>query len=1087
MDEIKDNNQFLFESILPNHSNVDYVNFLDYKEEFNIYRYRNFYNGGGVGLSDINNDGLIDIYFTSNMHINKLYLNKGNFVFEDITELAGVGGTQAWSTGVSMADVNGDGYVDIYVCNSGDIDGDHKQNELFLNNGDLTFSEVAENYKVADKGFSTHAAFFDYDKDGDIDLYLLNNSYDAIGKFNLEDNKRWERDPVGGDKLLRNDGAFFTDVSVDAGILGSVIAFGLGVTVGDINMDGWEDIYVSNDFFERDYIYINNQDGTFTEQLEDMTRSISAASMGADMADINNDRFPEIFVTDMIPESDDRLKTKTTFDSWDNYKFAVDNGYHHQFTRNMLHYNNGDGTFSEVGRLSNVFATDWSWGALIFDMDNDGNKDLFVANGIYQDLTDQDYLRYFSNREAVKMVITDDKVDFKKLIAAIPSVKISNYAFRNEGDLNFTNHSGDWGLSEPSHSNGSAYGDLDNDGDLDLVVNNVNMPAFIFKNYSVDSRPDYHYLKFVLKGSDRNTQAIGAKITLYVGSEIKYLEQMPVRGFQSSVDPRPNFGLGKDSEIDSVVVIWPDHNKTVLKNVVSDQILTLSQSDSYEPRDWVTTSDKLNLLFKEIESEKVIDFQHVENEFIDFNREKLIYHMLSTQGPKIDAGDVNGDGLDDFYIGGAKGYPGKLFIQEKSGKFYSTNEQVFEKDKSSEDTDITFFDADNDSDLDIYVVSGGTEFSSSSSALNDRLYLNEGNGIFSKTSQILPAGKFESTSCVREADFDKDGIKELFVGVRLRPFLYGVPVNGYILENDGKGNFTNVTDQVAPELKEIGMITDMSWSDVDGDNDLDMVIVGEWMPVTVFINEEGIFTNKTSEFGLSETSGWWNCISPGDFDNDGDIDFVAGNHGINSRFKASIEKPVSMYVNDFDMNGSVEQVVCYYNGDSSYPIALKHDLVNQIPPLKEKYSKYVYYVNQTIEDIFTPEQIERSVKLEASQLKTSLFINDGNGSFRLQALPVSAQLSPVYAALVDDFNGDGNSDILLGGNLYSVKPEVGRYDASYGLYLEGKGDGTFRELKAQESGIQFEDEIRDIVSVKTAEGKLILVGRNNASLQIYKY
>jgi hypothetical protein len=1082
--EIQDD--YLFESIDQTWSKVEFVNRLDYKEEFNIYRYRNFYNGGGVGLSDINNDGLLDIYFTSNMHENSLYLNKGNFIFEDITEKAGVGGKQAWSTGVSMADIHGDGLVDIYVCNSGDMKGDNKKNELFINNGDLTFTESAEEYKVADQGFSTHAAFFDYDKDGDIDLYLLNNSYEAIGSFNLEDNQRHVRDVKGGDKLLRNDGNTFTDVSVEAGIFGSVIAFGLGVTVGDINMDGWEDIYVSNDFFERDYIYINNQDGTFEETLTDMMRSISAASMGADMADINNDRYPEIFVTDMIPEFDDRLKTKTTFDSWDNYFKAVSNDYHHQFTRNMFHYNNGNGTFSEIGRLANVFATDWSWGALIFDMDNDGLKDLFVANGIYQDLTDQDYLAYFSNREVVKMIITDNKVDYKKLIMAIPSVKISNYAFRNNGELKFENRASEWGLGEPSHSNGSAYGDLDNDGDMDLVINNVNMPAFVFRNHTREKKPDQHYLKFILQGSAANTQAIGTKITLHKNDQIWYLEQMPVRGFQSSVDPRPNFGLGDIISIDSAVIIWPDGNSTLLRDVQVDQTISISQSEGNSTSDNLYNKEEIKPLYKDVSNEGFISFQHEENEYVDFYREKLIYHMLSTQGPKMDKGDVNGDGLEDFYIGGAKGFSGALMLQRKNGEFYPSNVSLFEQDKLSEDIDVAIFDADSDQDLDIYVASGGTEFSSSSSALWDRLYINDGAGNFSKSKQILPVGKFESTSCVQDGDFNQDGYADLFVGVRVRPFLYGVPVNGYILQNDGKGNFQNVSDQIAPELKEIGMITDMSWSDVDNDKDLDIVIVGEWMPVTVLINENGKFINKTAEFGLSETTGWWNCLASGDFDHDGDIDFVAGNHGMNSRFKASAEKPVSMYINDFDVNGSVEQVLCYYNGDTAYPMALKHDLVNQIPPLKEKYSKYVYYQGQTIEDIFTPEQIQNSVKLEVNQLKSSLIMNNGDGTFSIISMPLNAQLSPVYSSLVEDFNSDGHPDIMIGGNLYKVKPEVGRYDASYGLLLIGRGDGTFEEVPTEQSGIRLEDEVRDLISLKTNYKNLIIASRNNERIQVFQ-
>jgi len=659
--------------------------------------------------------------------------------------------------------------------------------------------------------------------------------------------------------------------------------------------------------------------------------------------------------------------------------------------------------------------------------------------------------------------------------------------YENEGQFKFVDKAGEWGLAEPSHSNGSAYGDLDNDGDLDLVINNVNMPAFIFRNHSVEQNPDKHYLKFILEGGGKNTQAIGTKITLYTGEGLNYLEQMPVRGFQSSVDPRPNFGLGNVESIDSAVIEWPDQQITVLKNIPADQTILLSEDSVASLHINSAAQDNSVKSFLELKPEGLIDFEHRENDYVDFYREKLIYHMLSTQGPKMASGDMNGDGLDDFYIGGAKGFPGALFLQHQDGTFNASNKEVFEKDKASEDTDVAFFDADNDNDLDIYVTSGGTEFSSSSSALWDRLYINDGKGNLTRSQQPLPVGQFESTSCVRPGDYDGDGTMELFVGVRLRPFLYGVPGNGYLLENDGKGNLVNVSDSIAPDLKEIGMITDMCWSDLDGDNDLDMMIVGDWMPVTVFINENGKFQNRTEEFGLSRSNGWWNTLSSGDFDHDGDIDFVAGNHGLNSRFKASASKPVSMYVNDFDFNGSVEQVVSYYNGDTAYPLALKHDLVNQIPSLKEKYAKYEYYRWQTVEDIFSPDQIESSVELKAYELRTSLIINNGDGSFSVEPLPIFAQLSPVYATLVNDFDWDGNLDILIGGNLYHVKPEVGRYDASYGLLLQGEGNGDFAEIFPGESGLRLEEQIRDFILVTSKGRKLIIVSRNNESVQVFEY
>ncbi len=1071
-------------------THADFVNYLDYdkqlKNKFNIYTYRNFYNGGGVALGDINNDGLIDIFLTANMGPNVLYLNKGNFVFEDISDKAGIQGKGQWATGVSMADVNGDGWLDIYVCNSGNVDEDDRHNELYINNGDLTFTERAAEYGIDDPGYSTHGAFFDYDKDGDLDLYLLNNSFRAIGSFNLKENQRNIRDSIGGDKLYRNDGNHFTDVSAEAGIYGSVIGFGLGVTVGDIDQDGWMDIYVSNDFFERDYLYLNNHDGTFKENLTHMLPSISAASMGADMADINNDHYPEIFATDMIPQYDARLKTKTTFDSWENYKFNVDNGYYYQFTRNMLQLNNADGTFSEIGRLSGVYATDWSWGALIMDLDNDGLKDIFVANGIYKDLTDQDYIQYFSNRDMVRSIISGKNIDYRTLIDAIPSVKIPSYVFKNMGNYHFQNVAASWGLDTPSFSNGSAYGDLDNDGDLDLVVNNVNMPVFIYRNESRQQLPDHHFLKIILKGEGGNTAALGAQITAIQDGKFVYLEQMPMRGFKSCVDPRPNLGLGPWTRLDSLVVRWPDDKTTILTNVSTDQILTLYQKDAR--KESVRLVDSVHTVphyFVEAERQFSIPFVHKENQFNDFERERLLYHMKSTEGPRMCKGDVNDDGLEDFYIGGAKGQAGALMIQMKNGSFMPADKALFEKDKISEDIDCAFFDADGDGDLDLYVASGGNEFPSSSSALSDRLYFNDGKGQFTRSPQILPAGKYESTGCVRPADYDGDGVTELFVGIRLKPFAYGVPVNGYLLENDGRGHLRDVTAQVAPELKNLGMIRDMLWEDVDGDGDEDMIIAGDWMPLKIFINNNGSFSEKKDAFGPEKTRGWWNCLAAGDVDHDGDVDFVAGNHGLNSRFHASQTKPVSMYVSDFDLNGSVEQIICVFEGDTSYPLALKHDLTRQIPRLARKYKTYKMYKNQQITDIFSPAQLRNAIHLNACMMETSLFLNDGEGHFTRKALPLETQFSPVYALIIDDFNADGNPDILLGGNLYNVKPEVGRYDASYGSFLRGDGHGDFHNVPARISGFRLYGEIRSLIKIKTNRGVLVVASRTNGSPQVF--
>ncbi len=1071
----------LFTEIPTLESGINFINSLPFDKDFNIYTYRNFYNGGGVALGDINNDGLIDIYLTSNLSSNKLYLNKGDFKFEDVTDKSGVAGKSAWSTGVNMADVNGDGLIDIYVCNSGDIKGGNKKNELFINNGDLTFTDKAEAYGVADAGYTTHAAFFDYDKDGDLDLYILNNSYQSIGSFNLKKNERPKRDVLGGDKLMRNEGDRFVDVSEEAGIYGSVIGFGLGVTVGDINKDGWPDIYVSNDFFERDYLYINNKNGTFKECLPEQMRSISGASMGADLADINNDSYPDIFVTEMLPHEDARLKTVTTFENWDRYQYSVSNDYYHQFTRNMLQLNHGDGSFSEIGRLAGVEATDWSWGALMFDMDNDGLKDIFVANGIYQDLTNQDYLQYVSNDEVVKSIVSGKTVDYKRLVESIPSTAIPNFAFKNEGNLNFVDKAQEWGLGVPGFSNGSAYGDLDNDGDLDLVINNVNSLTSVFRNETNQLLPQNHFLKFELKGLDKNTFAFGTKITITNKDDIFYLEQMPIRGFESSMDPRPNIGLGLIDTVEQVLIEWPDGNANILSNVATNQTIQLDQRNGIELESSILPITKsAGTIFEPYKNN--IEFTHVENEFVDFDRDHLIYQMLSSEGPRMSAGDINDDGLDDLYIGGAKDQAGGLFLQTATGGFRKSVQVDMEADRASEDMGSLFFDADQDGDQDLYVCSGGNEFSTSSTALIDRLYFNDGKGKFKRSSQILPVSKFESTSTVKSADYDSDGDLDLFVGVRLLPFSYGLPVNGYILNNDGKGIFTDVSNKIAPDLQNVGMITDASFSDVDGDHDIDLVVVGEYMPIKVFINEGGKFIDRTSTVGLQKSNGWWNRVEPADLDNDGDVDFVVGNHGLNSRFRATEDKPVCMYVNDFDQNGTLEQVVCTYNGDISYPMALRHDLVSQIPSLKKKYLKYENYKNQTVTEIFTPEQMKNALKLDAYNFSTSILINDGHGNFAIRALPVEGQFSATYGIEIADFNEDGNQDILLGGNFYKTKPEVGRYDASYGLLLEGDGEGNFEPIPAQESGIRIAGEVRDIISISTAKDKLILVSRNNESV-----
>ncbi len=1083
----------LFELLNAERTHIDFENTLSYTNDFNIYKYRNYYNGGGVGLGDVNNDGLLDIYFTGNLVSNRLYLNKGDFTFEDVTEKAMVGGNKAWSTGVAMVDINADGWLDIYVCNSGDVAGDNKQNEFFINNQDGTFSERAEELGVADIGYSTQAAFFDYDKDGDLDIYLLNNSYRSIGSFNLRENERPIRDVLGGDKLMRNNDGIFEDVSEEAGIYGSVIGFGLGVSVSDLDKDGWPDLYISNDFFERDYIYMNNGDGTFREALEKQMRSISAASMGSDIADITGDGFPEIFVTEMLPEGEERFKTTMTFEDWNKYNYNLKNGYYHQFTRNMLHRHNGIDslqgiTFSEIGRLSGVEATDWSWSALIMDLDNDGFKDLYVANGLAQDILNQDYINYVANEEVARMIIKEDGVDYRQLIEMIPVNRIPNYAYSGEKELGFKNKTDVWGLNEPSHSNGAAYGDLDNDGDLDLVVNNASMPPFIYRNLSEKVHGNNHFLKIAMQGNGKNNLGVGSKVTIKNNGRTYYQEQSPNRGFQSSVDPRLNFGLGDVEVIDTLLVEWPYGKQTLMTNVHTNQTLVLEEADAVAVPMGRSIREKIDdRTFRDVSGEVSPDFKHKENIFSDFDRDRLLYQMRSTEGPKMSVADVDGNGTDDFYIGGAKDMPGKLFLQSPEGKYVESNKELFEKDAGSEDTDCLFVDVDGDGDQDLYVTSGGSEFSSSSLALLDRLYINDGKGKFHRSDQIFPAGKPECTSVVTASDYDNDGDQDLFVGVRLKSGLYGVPQNGYILKNDGQGNFVNVTEEISPGLIGVGLITDAVWNDYDQDGDVDLMVVGEWMAVKLFKNESGKFTEVSETVGLNQTSGWWNVLHAADLDGDGDDDFVAGNHGLNSRFKASVQEPITCYINDFDRNGSVEPMICSFNEGVSYPMALRHDLVMQLPHLKKKYLKYEDYKGQRINEIFTDEELKGSIVHKAVLLESAILWNNGIDGFKIEPLPLEAQLSPIYAILINDMNKDGREDIVLGGNLYNVKPEVGRYDASYGLLLNGTGHGKFKTIPYQESGLFIEGEVRDFGLLKIQGHDVFAVARNNDSIQFFSY
>lgn len=1065
----------LFRLIAPEQSGLDFSNDLAYDQDFNIFKYRNFYNGGGVALADFNGDDLLDVYMVANLSGNKLYLNQGSLTFEDITDQAGVAGQKAWSTGVSVADINGDGWLDIYVCNSGDIAGDNKQNELFINNGDDTFTESAEEYGLADQGFSTHAAFFDYDKDGDVDMYLLNNSYQAIGSFNLRKNERPTRDKVGGDKLFRNDGNTFVDISEEAGIYGSIIGFGLGVTVGDVNKDGWLDIYVSNDFFERDYLYLNDQNGAFDEVLEQRIKAVSAASMGADMGDLNNDGYPEIFVTDMLPDNNERVKTVTTFDSWDRYQYSISNGYWHQFTRNTLQYNNGDDTFSEIGRFSGVEASDWSWGALMFDFENDGYKDIFIANGIYQDLTNQDFLQFVTQNEITQKVTATGEVNYELLISYIPSVPVANHAYTNNRDLTFKNQAEALGLSTESFSSGAAYGDLDNDGDLDLVVNNTNMTTFLYENLTNALAPENHYLKIALEGEKGNTNALGTNITAYAGNEIFYLEHLPTRGFQSTVDPRPNLGVGPVEVLDSLIVKWPSLKVTRMLNVPTDQVLRLKEADAQEKASTVKRTNPT--IFQE---SNVVAFEHEENQFVDFDRDRLLFQMHSTRGPCLCSGDINNDGLDDLYIGGAADQMGQFSLQQPDGSFEALIPDRIRRDSASEDVACQIFDGNGDGKADLYVASGGSDFEPTDPRLADRLYYQKTNDEFERVRKVFPANRYESTSVVKAADYDSDGDMDLFVGGHLQTYRYGFPRNGYVLNNDGTGAYTNVSEEVAGGLSELGMITDAIWVDIDADKDLDLVVVGEWMSVTIFKQDDGMFTKSE----LPNSSGWWNAVESADFDRDGLPDLILGNHGLNTRFEATVEEPLTMFVKDFDKNGTIEQVICQYEDGKLFPLSLRHDLAMQMPGIKKKYLKYDSYKDQEVTDVFGEGLLADALVLSTQELQTKILLNK-NGSFEAVPLPNEAQFSCTYAIEVDDFNGDNHLDVLLGGNLYNSKPEMGRYDASYGTLLSGNGKGAFKLIPSTESGLMLDREVRAIEMISTPIGKQIVVANNDDKVQTF--
>ncbi|MDO6810480.1 VCBS repeat-containing protein [Zobellia galactanivorans] len=1080
----------LFSLVNPEISNVDFRNDLKEGVDFNILNYIYYYNGGGVSIGDINGDGFPELFFTSNEGPNKLYLNKGGMIFEDISEAAGIPDVVHWSTGSSMVDLNGDGLLDIYVCNlGGGYQGKVGKNQLFINQGNGTFIEQAEAYGLDFSGYATQATFLDYDNDDDLDVFLLNHSVHTDRSYGDREKLLNYNSKHSGDRLLRNDSEsgnpIFKDVTEYAKINNSSIGYGLGVSTSDINNDGFVDIYVSNDFHENDYLYINNGDGTFEESGQELLAHTSRYSMGNDIADINNDGAPDIITLDMLPDDMAIFQRSTVEDSYDLRNLKLNFGYGHQVVRNTLQMNMGDGTFEDIAPLAGVDATDWSWGPLLSDFDNDGFKDLFITNGIYRRPNDLDYINYYSDQNVQRSIANGINANNLSLIDKMPTDKVRNYMFRNKGDLTFEDLTISWGLDQALFSNGTAYGDLDLDGDLDIVINNVNDIASIFRNNS--NKDENKYLQVKLKGTEQNRFGIGAKILVKTANGTFVQEQSPVRGFQSSVDPVLTLGLGKKVNIiDSVMVVWPGGLYQTIKGVEVNSILEIDKGKAYG--NYYRDKKKLKepTLFEKVTDSLSLNVKHQENTFFDKNREILIPHSVSNEGPKIAFSDVNADGLEDMLIGGARRSPTKLFLQDKNGGWQYSPQFEIEKDSLAEDTEVLFVDVDNDGDMDLYVASGGNEYWGKNEWLKDRIYANDGQGNFTDSNFDFE-GNYVNNSCVAMADYDNDGDLDLFVGGRTVPWNYGLSPKSYLLENDGKGNYTDVTTTQVKGLNNLGMVTDAVWADVNANGKLDLIVVGEWMPVTVFENRGNGLALATDSFGLSHTKGLWNTIIADDFDKDGDLDFVVGNYGLNSKLEASVENPLTLLIKDFDKNGKTEPIIAITKNSKLYPVATLNELTSQMPHLKKRFPSYAEYSGKTVPEIFTSTELKGAIKKTVNTMNSVYLENVEGKSFTVKKLPQETQFAPIYGMVSHDFDSDGNLDVLLGGNMFTVNPGLGRHDASHGWYLKGNGDGTFKVLYSGESGFRSEGELRDIEVYHTDKGQVrVAVARNNDNLQIFK-
>ena len=1070
-------------------SGINFSNDIKDSEQANIFKYRNLYNGGGVAIGDINNDGLADVFMTSNQGSNKLFINKGDFKFEDISSTAGFGPKEQWSTGVVMADLNGDGWLDIYVCNAGNMQDESKRaNQLFINDKKNHFVDKAAEFGLADKGYTTHASFFDYDQDGDLDCFLVNNSPIPVNTLNYVNARdtRAEDSPVkdflkgGGDHLYQNNNGIFHEVSKEAGIHGSLISFGLGVTVGDVNGDGWLDVYVSNDFFERDYLYINQKNGTFRDEMTDWMEHNSTASMGTDMADINNDGYPDVFTTEMLPDDEYRLKTTTSFDNVDVYRLKVNSGFHHQFMHNSLQLNNQHGAFQEVSYYAGVQASDWSWGELTFDADNDGRNDIYVCNGIIRDLTNQDFIDFFANDMVQNLVLKGEKQAVSSIVEKIPSTPVVNKMFHNQGNLQFKEVQSDWGMQTPSFSNGAAYGDLDNDGDLDMVINNINQPAFIYKNKTreIDSS---HYLGFTLSGAENNTFAIGSKVVLYLGSEILSRELIPARGFQSSIDYKMIIGLGNRTNIDSAFVFWPNSTLTRLDIKKLDTVYHISETE-------VATLDNYKFGVKSQDNKYLVEvsqaFQtHREDDHVDFYAERLIPKMISREGPAGSVGDLNGDGLDDLFIGGATGQTGAIYLQNQLGKFALKDQPSFAFFQKREDVVSCFFDADGDQDLDLFVGSGGNNKLPTGPEFEHRLFINDGKAKFTYKENAFPHNG-NNIGAVQSFDFDGDGDLDLFVGSRSVPYKYGVTPSSYLYINDGRGVFSDRTTQLAPAFLKLGMVTDAAMAKITYSDKKDLIVVGEWMTPRVFSIEQGHFVEKKTM--LDEYSGWWQTIAVADLDQDGKEDLVLGNYGDNGYFKCTPQNLFKLWLSDFDENGALEKIITKSIHQQDYAIFLKAEMQEQIPMIKTQNLKYADFAKKTFQELFPKNKIDQSEKKLFNYSSSVIAWNSGAGKFDIQPLPASIQFSTVNSIALTDINADGKVDLLIGGNEFGFIPQFGRMDASFGSIVLNSGARKWIVVPDKHTGLNVKGEVRNILSFNANKKRQFLFLRNNTAPVLFE-